>query len=102
MSVSPPRQTNKFRGLESNQHWRVQSPSSYRLDDPGISNCVGQELNLHSLRRVGYSHLGSPMPSRHISLARVGVEPTASPGLSRGGLPIAYLAVSTLDWDVNP
>lgn len=30
--------TNKqFRGLESNQHLRVQSPSSYRLDNPGMS-----------------------------------------------------------------
>ncbi len=28
--------------------------------------CVGQELNLHSRRRAGYSRLGSPMPSRHI------------------------------------
>ena len=27
----------KFRGLESNQHQRVQSPMSYRLDDPGIA-----------------------------------------------------------------
>jgi hypothetical protein len=27
----------KFRGLESNQHQRVQSPMSYRLDDPEIS-----------------------------------------------------------------
>jgi hypothetical protein len=26
----------KLRGLESNQHQRVQSPMSYRLDDPGI------------------------------------------------------------------
>ena len=28
--------------------------------------CVGQELNLHSFTRVGYSHLGSPMPSRRV------------------------------------
>lgn len=27
----------KLRGLESNQHKRVQSPMSYRLDDPGIA-----------------------------------------------------------------
>ena len=27
---------------------------------------VGQESNLHSARRVGYSHSGSPMPSRRI------------------------------------
>ncbi len=32
------------------------------------------------------------MPSRHIRVARVGVEPTAFPGLSRDGLPVAYLA----------
>ena len=30
-------QGQKFRGLESNQHSRVQSLSSYRLDDPGIT-----------------------------------------------------------------
>ena len=28
--------------------------------------CAGQELNLHCTRRVGYSHLGTPMPSRRI------------------------------------
>ena len=33
----------------------------------GSRQCVGQELNLHSVTRVGYSHLGSPMPSRRIS-----------------------------------
>ena len=33
----------------------------------------------------------------NLQLARVGFEPTASPGLSRSGRPIAYLAVSTLD-----
>jgi hypothetical protein len=27
--------------------------------------CVGQESNLHSVSRAGYSRLGSPMPSRH-------------------------------------
>jgi hypothetical protein len=27
----------KFRGLESNQHQRLQRPMSYRLDDPGMS-----------------------------------------------------------------
>src|SRR5438876_1434956 len=32
----------------------------------GPSDCVGQESNLHSTVRVGYSHLGSPMPSRHL------------------------------------
>ena len=29
---------------------------------------AGQELNLHCTRRVGYSHFGTPMPSRRISL----------------------------------
>ena len=44
--------------------------------------------------RVGYSHLGSPMPSRRmIAVAQVGVEPTASLVLSQGGLPIAYRAI---------
>ena len=28
---------SQFRGLESNQHPRVQSPPSYRLDDPGVA-----------------------------------------------------------------
>ena len=27
----------RLRGMESNQHQRVQSPLSYRLDDPGIT-----------------------------------------------------------------
>jgi hypothetical protein len=27
----------QFRGLESNQHRRVQSPASYLLDDPGVA-----------------------------------------------------------------
>ena len=39
--------------------------------------CVGQELNLHSKLRVGYSHVGSPMPSRHVrSVPWMGFEPT--------------------------
>src|SRR6516225_9507964 len=40
--------------------------------------------------RVGYSHLGSPMPSRRIlSVARVGVEPTNDhQGLSLAALPV--------------
>ena len=71
--------------------------------------------------RVGYSHLGSPMPSRHVlsvpwmgfepmistsrawrplraglpghlAVAQGGVEPPASLVLSKGGLPVAYRA----------
>jgi hypothetical protein len=34
--------------------------------------CVGQELNLHSVTRVGYSHLGSPMPSRRMLSSSTG------------------------------
>jgi hypothetical protein len=34
--------------------------------------CVGQELNLHSVTRVGYSHLGSPMPSRRMMSSSTG------------------------------
>lgn len=30
------------------------------------SKCVGQELNLHSRRRVGYGHRGLPMPNRRV------------------------------------
>lgn len=30
------------------------------------SQCVGQESNLHCVKRVGYSHLGTPMPSRRV------------------------------------
>ena len=30
------------------------------------SKCVEQESNLHSVKRVGYNHLGSPMPSRRV------------------------------------
>lgn len=93
ISLSPPRQ-KKFRGLESNQHWRVQSPSSYPLDDPGIKGVswAGFEPAISGLKdrrplrrhhqdstvhragvepaqpggRVGYSHGGSPVPSRCI------------------------------------
>ena len=74
--------------------------------------------------RVGYSHLGSPVPSRHVlsvpwmgfepmlstvrawrplragppghrSVAQGGVEPPASQVLSLGGLPVAYRAKSS-------
>lgn len=46
-------------------------PSSLRGWHPDAARrtgqeCVGQELNLHSVPRVGYSHLGSPMLSRRI------------------------------------
>ena len=34
LSVAP--SGRQFRGLESNQHRRVQSPASYLLDDPGM------------------------------------------------------------------
>jgi hypothetical protein len=48
----------QFRGLESNQHPRVQSPMSYQLDDPGVTISLSQlpstrfgekESNLHRL-----------------------------------------------------
>jgi hypothetical protein len=55
----------KFRGLESNQHPRVQGPMSYQLDYPGSYG--------------------------HISVIRVrgeGVEPS-SPGSKPGSLPLA-------------
>ena len=35
LSVAP--SGRQFRGLESNQHRRVQSPASYLLDDPGMN-----------------------------------------------------------------
>ena len=38
--------------------------------------------------RVGYSHLGLPMPNRRMSVARVGVEPTGREGLSFAALPV--------------
>ena len=37
----------QFRGLESNQHPRVQSPMSYQLDDPGVTVFLSR---LHSTR----------------------------------------------------
>ena len=37
----------KFRGLESNQHPRVQSPMSYQLVDPGVTVFLSR---LHSTR----------------------------------------------------
>ena len=41
-------------------------PASHRAVVSIVLQCAGQELNLHCQRRVGYSHLGSPMPSRRI------------------------------------
>ena len=38
----------------------------HHQDICNLAKCVGQELNLHSKLRVGYSHLGSPMPSRRL------------------------------------
>ncbi len=46
--------------------------------------CAGQELNLQSQRRVGYSHLGSPVPGRRDGFSLfspappTGLEPAAS------------------------
>ena len=57
-----------------------------------ICQCAGQELNLHipeaaALQAVGLAHA---QPTHVVSVAQVGVEPTASLVLSQGGLPIAY------------
>ena len=48
----------RFRGLESNQHWRLQRPLSYLLDDPGmkvrfpsLTNAVADE-GLEPSRRL--------------------------------------------------
>ena len=70
----------QFRGLESNQHQRVQSPMSYRLDDPGIAVLMTQPCltrfgekgsNLHRLvqGQVAY-RLADPRE------CPVGIEPT--------------------------
>ncbi len=40
-------------------------PSSHRAVYAS-DQCVGQELNLHSRRRVGYGHRGLPMPNRRV------------------------------------
>jgi hypothetical protein len=58
----------QFRGLESNQHQRVQSPMSYQLDDPGISALLDT----------------APMPK----VRGEGFEPS-SPGSKPGSLPIS-------------
>src|SRR5439155_10253954 len=81
----------QYPGRDLNPLLRLERPATTPRGPPG-QQCVGQESNLHSQRRVGYSHVGSPMPSRRVRLARVGIEPTASPGLRRSGLPVAYLA----------
>src|SRR5437899_1722677 len=44
-----------------------QIASALRPTDERAMQCVGQELNLHSIVRVGYNHLGSPLPSRRAS-----------------------------------
>lgn len=38
---------------------------SHRLT-ASCQNCVGQELNLQARRRVGYSHLSTPMLSQRV------------------------------------
>jgi hypothetical protein len=58
----------QFRGLESNQHQRVQSPMSYRLDDPGISK-----------------HFDTAAPPK---VRGEGFEPS-SPGSRPGSLPVS-------------
>jgi hypothetical protein len=103
----------------SSTTWPISSPYGNRTHLAGLRGwrpfadrrtgrqCVGQELNLHSAMRVGYSHLGSPMPSRREIpspptplpqstggegrnlVARVGIEPTDDhQGLSLAALPV--------------
>jgi hypothetical protein len=71
----------QFRGLESNQHQRVQSPMSYRLDDPGIS----QLLDTATLAQVRGE----------------GVEPS-SPGSKPGSLPVSRSPIESALWESNP
>jgi hypothetical protein len=70
----------QFRGLESNQHQRVQSPMSYRLDDPGISKLFDTAAPL-KVRGEGFepSSPGSKPGSLPLADPRecpVGIEPT--------------------------
>ena len=70
--------------LSSVRGWRP-GPIDQRAID---RECAGQESNLHSRWRVGYSHLGSPMPSRRESPAPpMGFEPTVSWLTTRRGRP---------------
>ncbi len=51
-----------------NPHERIDNPQCCQITSRHLTECVGQELNLQSLKRVGYSHVGSPMPSRRVLL----------------------------------
>src|SRR5206468_2773344 len=58
----------KFRGLESNQHPRVQSPMSYQLDDPGVTASLTPHLSTRFGRRsrtfIAWFKAGQPTISR--------------------------------------
>ena len=80
--------------INSSPYGNRTHPSSLRgwcpspIDERAVQ-CVGQELNLHSAARVGYSHLGSPMPSRRMTSSTGGIEPTDDhQGLSLAALPV--------------
>ena len=49
---------------------RVSHPAAGRTDRV---ECVGTESNRQSDLRVGYNHLGSPMPSRRVELSCMGL-----------------------------
>jgi hypothetical protein len=59
----------QFRGLESNQHQRLQRPMSYRLDDPGIAEGEGVEPS-RLIARPFSGRLPSPigLPFRSIGI----------------------------------
>jgi hypothetical protein len=54
-----------------------------------VVSAPGRSRTANARRRVGYGHLGPPVPSRRmmLSVARVGVEPTDHEGLSFAALP---------------
>ncbi len=75
---------------ELNPPFRREGPVSLADRRTGhVFQCVGQELNLHSLWRRSYSPLGSPLPSRRMFPSGAGGSRTRShQGLSLAALPI--------------
>ena len=72
LSVAPP--GPKIRGLESNQHSRVQGPLAYQLADPGVE-WPRRDLNPHVRRRPGLSRvrLPFPPPGRTVTSSKGGI-----------------------------
>lgn len=98
----------QFRGLESNQHQRVQSPMSYRLDDPGINK------RLETMRRPTFTYPAKgtsafccslahqPPFTNHCPVRTVGFEPTLSGSRNRRISRLSYVLIDSTQRESNP